>query len=86
MVVLTEGKQEELISRFRKESDAYYVEAKRSLISGISQVPVWIYAVMAVLGWNEFLAVLKSPLYFTTVALLCGVAYVVYQLNMVRCF
>lgn len=53
--VLSSSKMETLASSFRREADAYYVEAKRSLVSSISQVPAWIYAVMAVLGWNEFI-------------------------------
>lgn len=86
LVVFSDSKQEELASRFRREADAYYVEAKRSLVSSISQVPVWIYAVMAFLGWNEFVAVLRSPLYFTTLALLGGLCYVIWMLGMVSLF
>lgn len=84
LVVFSDSKQEELASRFRREADAYYVEAKRSLVSSISQIPVWIYAVMAFLGWNEFVAVLRSPLYFTTLALLAGISYVIFMMGMVR--
>lgn len=83
LVVFSESKQEDLANRFRREADAYYIEAKRSLVSSISQVPVWIYAVMAFLGWNEFVAVLRSPLYFTTLAILGAVAYVIWSLGMV---
>jgi len=82
LVIFSDSKADELASRFRREADAYYIEAKRSLVSSISQVPAWLYAVIAVLGWNEFYAVLKSPLYFTTLAILAGLAYVIYKMNM----
>lgn len=83
LTILTESKADELANRFRREADAYYLEAKRSMVSSISQVPVWIYAVMVLLGWNEFIAVIRSPIYFTFLLLLGTGAYVTYHLNMV---
>ncbi|EFP74298.2 uncharacterized protein PGTG_00254 [Puccinia graminis f. sp. tritici CRL 75-36-700-3] len=75
-------KQTELSNRLKKESDAYYLEAKRSLVSSISQIPYWMYAVIAILGWNEFLAVLKSPVYFATILILAFGVWVTFKLNM----
>lgn len=69
-------------TRFRKEADALYVEAKRSTVSSIAQIPVWMYGVMVVLGWNEFMAVISSPVYFTFLLVLIASAYVVYKLNL----
>lgn len=56
----------DLTNRFRREADAFYVEAKRSMVSSIAQIPVWMYGVLVVLGWNEAMAVLFNPLYFAT--------------------
>lgn len=86
--VLTETASTNLSTRFRREADAYYLEAKRSMVSSISQIPVWIYGVLILLGWNEFIAVLKNPLYFMFLLMMGGGAYVVLQLNMVSfsCF
>ena len=50
-------------SRFRRDADAYYVEAKRSVVSTMAQIPVWVYGVLVVLGWNEFVWVLFHPIY-----------------------
>lgn len=72
LTVLSETKVLDLSSRFRKDADAYYVEAKRSTVSSIAQIPTWMYGVLVVLGWNEAMAVLFNPLYFT--ALLCALA------------
>ena len=83
LIIFSETKQDDLASRFRREADAYYIEAKRSLVSSISQIPAWIYGVMFLLGWNEIIAVIRSPLYFTALAVLAGVAYVIFQMNMV---
>lgn len=54
----------QLETRFKRDADAAYVEAKRSMVSSVSQIPVWVYGAMVVLGWNEAMAVLFNPLYF----------------------
>lgn len=81
--ILSMSKQNELSQRFKKECDAYYLEAKRSLVSSISQIPYWMYAVIGVLGWNEFLAVISSPLYFATLLILATSTYLIFKMNMV---
>lgn len=83
LIVLSESKQVQLAERFRREADAYFLEAKRSMVSSISQIPVWMYGVIAVLGWNEFIAVLRNPLYFTLLLILGAAAFITIQLNMV---
>lgn len=65
LIVFSESKQLDIIGKFRKDADAYYVEAKRSVVSSVAQIPLWLYGVIAVLGWNEAMAVLFNPLYFT---------------------
>ncbi|GAA6060069.1 hypothetical protein JCM10212_003030 [Sporobolomyces blumeae] len=80
--VLTASQQASLVNRFKRESDAYYLEAKRSMVSSSSQIPVWIYGVLVVLGWNEFVAVIRSPVYFTFLLLAGAAAYVTWSLNM----
>jgi len=65
LVIFTETKALELTNKFRKDADAYYVEAKRSTVSSVAQIPYWMYGVLVVLGWNEAMAVLFNPLYFT---------------------
>jgi hypothetical protein len=82
LTLFTETRKGEIASRFRKEADAYYVEAKRSTVSSIAQVPLWMYGVMVALGWNEFLAVVRSPLYFTFLLLVIAGSYVVWRLNL----
>ncbi len=74
LIVFTESKQLDLIAKFRREADAYYVEAKRSIVSSVSQVPMWIYMLLVVLGWNEAMAVLFNPLYFTMLLMALGSA------------
>jgi hypothetical protein len=74
LVVFSETKALELGARFRREADAHYVEAKRSTVVGIAQIPYWIYGLLVVLGWNEAMLVLFNPLYFTMMLILAASA------------
>jgi hypothetical protein len=69
LLVFSETKAQDLAARFRKDADAYYVEAKRSTVSSVAQIPLWMYGVVVVLGWNEAMAVLFNPIYFTLLLL-----------------
>ncbi|GAA5980721.1 hypothetical protein JCM5350_006364 [Sporobolomyces pararoseus] len=82
LTILSSSQQSTLSSRFKRESDAYYLEAKRSMVASKAQIPVWIYGVLVVLGWNEFVAVIRSPVYFTFLLLAGAAAYVTWSLNM----
>ena len=53
MTVLSESKRQDLVVRFKKTADGVYVEAKRSAIGGVAQVPWYFYALLIALGWNE---------------------------------
>lgn len=72
LTILSDTKILDITSRFRKDADAYYVEAKRSVVSSVAQIPTWMYGVLVVLGWNEAMVVLFNPLYFTF--MLCALA------------
>ncbi|KAF8228882.1 root hair defective 3 GTP-binding protein [Tricholoma matsutake] len=81
--VFTETKALELTNKFRRDADAYYVEAKRSTVSSIAQIPYWMYGVLVVLGWNEAMAVLFNPMYFTFLLVALASAYAIIQLRLV---
>ncbi|KAG8526375.1 Dynamin-like GTPase that mediates homotypic ER fusion [Bacidia gigantensis] len=82
MTVLTEAKKQDVTARFKKTADGVYVEAKRSAIGGMTQVPLYFYGLLLALGWNEILAVLRNPAYFVLL-ILCAVGlYVTYILNL----
>lgn len=80
--LLSPSAQSSLSNRFRREADAYYIEAKRSMVASRAQIPYWIYGVLTVLGWNEFVAVIRSPIYFTMLLVLGAAAYVTWSLGM----
>ncbi|KAI9869962.1 MAG: Dynamin-like GTPase that mediates homotypic ER fusion, partial [Pleopsidium flavum] len=82
MTILSEAKQQDLTVRFKKMADGVYVEAKRSAIGGMTQIPLYFYGLLLALGWNEIVAVLRNPVYFIFLILLGIGAYVTYTLNL----
>ncbi|TKA24012.1 Protein SEY1 [Salinomyces thailandicus] len=53
MTILSDAKAQDLSARFKKTADGVYVEAKRSAIGGVTQVPLYFYGLLLALGWNE---------------------------------
>lgn len=82
MTVLSDSKRQDLTVRFKKTADGVYVEAKRSAIGGITQVPLYFYGLLLALGWNEIWAVLRNPAWFFLMAVLAVGLYVTYTLNL----
>ncbi|GBE80625.1 Protein SEY1 [Sparassis crispa] len=83
LIIFTETKILDLMNRFRRDADAFYVEAKRSTVSSVAQIPYWMYGVLVVLGWNEAMAVLFNPVYFAILLCLIAAAYIIVQLGLV---
>jgi len=83
LIIFTETKALDLTNKFRRDADAYYVEAKRSTVSSIAQIPYWMYGVLVVLGWNEAMAVLFNPLYFSFLLVALATTYAIIQLGLV---
>ena len=54
--ILNDTKRQDLTVRFKKAADGVYVEAKRSAIGGMTQVPLYFYGLLLALGWNEIVA------------------------------
>ncbi|KAF7548555.1 hypothetical protein G7046_g8636 [Stylonectria norvegica] len=82
MTVLGEGKRQDLVVRFKKTADGVYVEAKRSAIGGVAQIPWYFYGLLLALGWNEIFMVLRNPFLFIILLILAGGTYVSYTLNL----
>jgi len=56
MTILSDSKRQDVTTRFKKTADGVYVEAKRSAIGGMTQVPLYFYGLLLALGWNEIVA------------------------------
>lgn len=82
MTVLSEGKRQDLVVRFKKTADGVYVEAKRSAIGGVAQIPWYFYGLLLALGWNEIFMVLRNPMLFILLIMIAGGTYISYTLNL----
>jgi protein SEY1 len=82
LTVFSETKALDLAAKFRKDADLAYVEAKRSTVSSVAQVPYWMYGLLVVLGWNELMAVLFNPIYFMLLLMGVTATYLIIQLGL----
>ncbi|KAG7662202.1 SEY1 [[Candida] subhashii] len=82
--IVTEQEKSEILNKFKKEVDAQFVETKRAIVQHITQIPYYIYLVILVLGWNEFMAIIRNPLFFSLVLILGGVVYMLYTMNLLN--
>lgn len=82
MTILSEAKRQDLVSRFKKHASGVYVEAKRSAIGGVSEIPLYFWVIVLFLGWNELLTVLRNPIYFVFLLTIGIVLYITWTLNL----
>ncbi|KAI9208330.1 RHD3/Sey1 [Polychytrium aggregatum] len=80
--LLSSRRKIDLVSRLQALVDALVVEAKRSIVSQTTSIPTWFVVLTIILGWNEFIAILRSPIFFTVTALLIGASYLTWYLGM----
>ncbi|ORX84913.1 root hair defective 3 GTP-binding protein [Basidiobolus meristosporus CBS 931.73] len=83
LTVLSNAKQQDLLSRFTREADALFVEAKRSVVATTARIPYWVIVLLIVLGWNEFISILSNPIYLVFTIFAGITSYIVYALNLV---
>lgn len=80
--VVSESSQEEILRKFKRETDAIFVACKGAIVQSRTQIPYYIYLVILVLGWNEFLAVIRNPFFFSLLLVLGAAVYGMYQTNL----
>ena len=72
LTFLSPSKHQTLLAKLRRDGDSAYIEAKRAMSSTTAKIPLWFIGLTVALGWNELIAVLRSPLFFLTLAFLGG--------------
>ncbi|KAK3807778.1 MAG: root hair defective 3 GTP-binding protein [Benniella sp.] len=80
--VLSETRQQELATQFKRKVDASYVEAKRSVVATQAKIPHWIAVALILLGWNEFMTVITTPLYLSATLMIGAPLLALWYLNM----
>lgn len=79
---INKTRQEEIRSKFKRQADSTFVEAKRSTTQTAAQIPFFMIILLVVLGWNEFMAVLRNPFLFMFCLMIGAGAYITFSLNM----
>lgn len=80
--ILSEEDKANTLAKFKKQTDAQFIETKRSIIQHVTQIPYYIYLVILVLGWNEFMAILRNPFFFSLLIILGAGVYALYVTNL----
>lgn len=60
--ILTSSDQFRIKKSFLKQAEISFHDANRSIVSNIAKIPPFMYALLIILGWNEFMAVIRNPL------------------------
>jgi hypothetical protein len=79
---INKARQEEIRNKFKRQADATFVDAKRSTTQTAAQIPFFVIVLLVVLGWNEFMAVLRNPFLFMFCIMVGAAAYITFTLNM----
>lgn len=80
--IISEKDKAQVLSKFKRETDAKFVETKRAIMQLVTQIPYYIYLIIVVLGWNEFMAIVRNPIFFTLLIIVGAGGYVMYLLNL----
>lgn len=73
--ILNELQKEKVLQQFKRQINLTVLDSKRSIIKTTTAIPIWMYVLLVVLGWNEFVMVLRNPL-LVTLVLLIGVGFI----------
>ncbi|KAI5963861.1 SEY1 [Candida theae] len=82
--IISEAEKSHILSKFKKEIDAKFVETKRSIVQHVTQIPYYVYLIIIALGWNEFMAVVRNPFTFALAILFAASIYILYTLNLLK--
>lgn len=63
--ILNELEKEKVLKQFKRQVNITVIDSKRSIMRTTTHIPIWIYILIVVLGWNEFMMILRNPAYVT---------------------
>lgn len=73
----------DLREKLKRQAGAVFMEAKRAQEAAkiTTKIPIWLFMIILVLGWNEFMAVLKNPLLLVLTVIVVPIAYMAYMID-----
>jgi len=84
LIILTYDEAQKLLERFKKDTEAMYSQAKheQETITTKTSIPTVVIVLILILGFDEFMAVLSSPLLLIFWIFIGVIIYVLYLLNL----
>jgi len=84
LIVLTYDEAQKLLERFKKDTEAIFSQAKheQETVSTKTSIPSIVIVLILILGFDEFMAVLSSPLLLIFWIFVGFIIYVLYLLNL----
>lgn len=81
--LLKDTTREELRDQLKRQAGAVFMEAKRAQEAAkvTARIPAWLMLLLLFLGWNEFMAVLRSPVLLLLTVVVAPLIYVGYVLD-----
>ncbi|OUM62919.1 hypothetical protein PIROE2DRAFT_20736 [Piromyces sp. E2] len=82
--IIDEERSKKILSKFLREVELQYIDAKRSVVRTTSKVPPWFILLTMILGYNEFISIIKNPLYLIGIVLIGVIVYALYVTNLLK--
>ena len=82
LIFISASRRTAIMERFGREEDSLFLEAKRSTVASKAEIPTWFLALTIVLGFNEFLAIIRNPLLTAFLLMFLGGVYVIWYTNL----
>lgn len=81
--VVNDAVVSELREKLRRQAGAVFLETKRSQEAArvTAKIPLWVIGLVIMLGWNEFVAVVRSPALLMLTIIILPAVYFGYILN-----
>lgn len=82
-VIFEEHSQVDLREKLRRQAGAVFKEAKRAQEASkiTTKIPMWLIGMLVILGWNEIMMVLRSPLLLLLTVIVVPAVYVSYTMD-----
>jgi len=84
LTIIDGERSKKILSKFIREIELQYIDAKRSVVRTTSKVPAWFIVLTMILGYNEFIAVIRNPIILLIGVIFGVVVYALYVTNLLK--
>jgi hypothetical protein len=84
LTIIDGERSKKILNKFLRDIELQYIDAKRSVVRTTSKVPPWFIILTMALGYNEFVSILKNPIYLIGIVLIGAILYALYVTNLLK--